>query len=130
LITTFGFFSIVGEPEHDFLAVRARTRRDLEELKSRFLPELGEILEGTGKDYKYAAMGHRNAVARAIGEIAMSIDYRDFRDTVLVHQGYRRASLYGRVSSMLWILQEEEQWFEPDGPGPQRTLRGPLETGK
>lgn len=112
LVTTFGFFSIVLEPGQDILTVRARTRHDLEELKNRFLPELGEIIEGAGKDYKYEATCHRNAVARAVGEIVMGIDYSKFRDSVLTLQGYRRASLYGRIWSMLWILQEEEQWFE------------------
>jgi hypothetical protein len=112
LITTFGFFSIVQEPGHDVLTVRARTRHDLEELKNRFLPELGEIIEEADGDYKYRAMGCRHAVARAVGEIAMSIDYRNLRDSVLALQGYRRASLYGRIWNMLWILQEEERWFD------------------
>jgi hypothetical protein len=44
----------------------------------------------------------------------MSIDYRDLRDSVLALQGFRRATLYGRIWNILWTLQEEEHWFDPE----------------
>ncbi|OPY60264.1 MAG: hypothetical protein A4E57_04512 [Syntrophorhabdaceae bacterium PtaU1.Bin034] len=114
VITTFGFFSIVQEPKHNTLMVRARTKRDLQELRERHLPELGEIVEGADPDYKYSATAPREAVARVFGETAMSIDYRDLRDSVLALQGFRRATLYGRIWNILWTLQEEEHWFDPE----------------
>jgi len=112
LITTFGFFSIVQKPGDDILVVRARTRQDLDRLKIKYIPELGEIIQGTDEDYKYVADGPRDAVARAVGEIAMTIDYRDLRESVLTLQGYRRAMLYERIWNILWKLQVEEQWFD------------------
>lgn len=111
LITTFGFFSIVQDNTNGLLAARARTRRDMDALRSRYLPEMGEIAEDGNDDYKYVAQVPREALARAMSEIAMHIDYQDFRDSVLALQGYRRSMLYERIWNILWKLQEEEQWF-------------------
>ncbi len=113
LLTTFGFFDIVQEAGGDSLSVRARTKHDLQEFERRYVPELGKIMEGTDPDYRYKAAAPREAVARAVGEIAMNIDYPCFRDSVLMLQGFRRATLYGRIWNMLWSLQEEEQWYDP-----------------
>ncbi len=114
LITTFGFFSVVRKPGDDNLIVRARTRYDLQELRERFLPELGETTENAVADYKYSASVRRDAAARAIGEIVMNIDYASLRDRVLSLQGFCRALVYGRISNILWGLQEDEQWFDPN----------------
>lgn len=113
LITTFGFFSIVQDNNNGSLAARARARRDIDELKSRYLPEMGEIIEDSEDDYRYFARVPREALARAMFEIAMDINYCNFRDSVLVLQGYRRSMLYERIWNILWKLQEEEQWFSP-----------------
>lgn len=113
LVTTFGFFDIIHGREDDLLVVRARTKRDLQELKERYLPELEDAPQD-GSDYKYSATAPREAVSRAMGEIARKIDYPSLRESVLARQGFLRATLYGRISSMLWTLQEDEQWFEPN----------------
>lgn len=82
LITTFDFFRVVQKPGDDIFIVRTRTRQDLGRVKTKYIPELGEIIQGTDEDYKYVAGGPHDAVARAVGEIAMTIDYRDLRESV------------------------------------------------
>ncbi len=54
LFTRYGFFSVV-EKEKGKLTVRARVKRDLENLKNKYKMELGEceILENVGTDYEY-----------------------------------------------------------------------------
>lgn len=111
LVTTFGFFSIIRDRDEDVLVVRARTRRDLQELKERYLPELKDVTKN-GLDYRYSGSAPHEAVARALSEIARDIDYPSLRESVLGRQGFLRATLYERISSMLWTLQEDEHWFD------------------
>jgi hypothetical protein len=109
LITTFGFFSIVEKPEDrgtGHLTVRARVREDLEQLKAKHLPELGAISESRHSDYRFRARATREAVARAMAQVAREIDYDNFKDAVASRQGYDRAKAYGRVWTELYRLQK------------------------
>lgn len=113
LMTTFGFFDIIQDRDADVLMVRARTRRDLEALRERYLPELQDAPQN-GSDYRYSGSAPREAVSRAMSEIVRDIDYPGLKESVLGRQGFLRATLYGRISSMLWTLQDDEHWFEPN----------------
>lgn len=108
LLTPIGFFSIVRKPwdgDGDTLTVRARVREDLDALRERFLPELGEIADDPKADYRYRAQAPREAVADAARRLAASIDYDNFKDEVAARQGAKRAHLYHDVWSVLYRLQ-------------------------
>jgi len=106
LMTNFGFFSVVQKKGNDILTVRARVRSDLEALKEKYIPTLGQILEGKGTDYKYRAKVSREDLSGAMQKIVMDIDYSNFKDSVAKQQGYKRASIYGEVWSDLMSLQK------------------------
>jgi 8-oxo-dGTP pyrophosphatase MutT (NUDIX family) len=108
LITRYGFFSIVekpGDKAKACLTVRSRVREDLERLRAALLPELGEIAESQSNDYRFRAKASKPAVAQAMAQAAMDIDYSNFKNTVSKEQGYARAHLYGDVWSVLYQLQ-------------------------
>lgn len=46
LHTIDGFYSVVRTPGDELLTVRARAYADLDRLRSRYLPELGEVQVG------------------------------------------------------------------------------------
>lgn len=108
LMTPIGFFSIVEKPydRHDgTLTVRARVEGDLTSLKSHYLPELGEIQPDQGTDYRYRATAPREAVAQALSQLTLDLDYSNFKDEVSRVQGYERARVYGEVWNRLYRLQ-------------------------
>tara|TARA_Y100000034_G_scaffold113970_1_gene149553 strand:+ start:355 stop:693 length:339 start_codon:yes stop_codon:yes gene_type:complete len=98
LFLPFGFFSIVQKPNRsDALCIRARWPGDLETLRERYLPELSDTEAFTGTDYQYRAWAPHDAVKRALGEIAGSIDYNNFKNKV----DSDRQSPYMQVWSIL-----------------------------
>ena len=108
LMTPIGFFSIVEKPDDwdaGTLTVRARVEGDLTALKARYLPELGEIQAHLGTDYRYRAVAPREAVARALSQLTLDLDYSNFKDEVYRVQGYERARVYGEVWNSLYRLQ-------------------------
>lgn len=109
LMTPLGFFSIVEKPHDRYdgtLTVRARVEGDLSALKARYLPELGDIQADQGTDYRYRAKAPRPAVARALSQLALDLDYSNFKDEVSRVQGDERARVYGEVWGSLYSLQE------------------------
>jgi len=111
LITPIGFFSIVQKPDdraEDTLTIRARVADDLVALRESYLPALGPVQTGGGTDYRYRAIAPRHAVAEAMSQLAMSLDYSNFKNEVARQQGYPRAQLYGRVWDTLYSLQQDD----------------------
>jgi hypothetical protein len=107
-ITTIGFFSVVEKPEdvgRCTLTIRSRVRSDLENLRDRYLPDMGEILESTRSDYRFRAVAPRGAVSAAMAALVAEIDYGNFKDAVAQKQGYGRAQVYGHVWGVLYGLQ-------------------------
>lgn len=110
LMTPIGFFSIVEKPYDRYdgmLTVRARVEGDLTSLKSRYLPELGQIQADQGTDYRYRATAPREAVARALSQLTLDLDYSNFKDEVNRMQGHERARVYGEVWHCLYRLEEK-----------------------
>ena len=109
LITTTGFYSIVQKPwdkEDGTLTVRARARADLETLRARGLPELGEVKEDGDADYRFRAQATKAAVARAFNDQITAIDYDNFKTAVGKRQGAARARIYHDVWDALLPIQE------------------------
>src|SRR4051812_10585895 len=104
LLTPRGFYSVVahrGRPDH--LLVRARARGDLE-LLDDLLPDI-QIEHTPDRDYSWRTVVLRYDWAAAVGRLAQEIDYPNFKNRVAEVQGYERASLYGKVWSILLRLQ-------------------------
>lgn len=104
LMTATGFYSIVQKPwdkEDGTLTVRARARADLEALRARGLPELGEVKEDADADYRFRAQATKAAVARALHDQVTAINYDNFKTAVGRRQGAGRARVYHEVWDVL-----------------------------
>ena len=87
LFTSKSFISIVQKPgDTDLLTVRGRIKGDIENL----FPD-AKVEANKGTDYKYRAKVPRKAVAKALQDQVMAIDYPNFKSTVKErkrHDGY------------------------------------------
>jgi 8-oxo-dGTP pyrophosphatase MutT (NUDIX family) len=133
LITNFGFLSIVEKPEDEeeaLLTIRARVRSDLDALRHKYLPALGPISKDAGTDYKYRARAPRLAVASALGQLALEIDYSNFKDSVAKNQGSERATLYHELWDVLYKLQTKKSAESPLGKSKKMSYGGVLLNGE
>lgn len=76
------------------------------------------VLEWKGRDYPYRVLVWREHWARFMYEQSMAISYRNFKDEVKKKQGYRRASIYGRIWGVLLDVSKEHL---PVAPVARRT---------
>lgn len=116
LITPFGFFSVVQKHGTDHLTVRARVAADLDALRARYLPELGETVTGAGTDYPHRATCSHAAFAAAQVKVALDIDYANFKSHVAQTQGSARAKLYSELWSVLHKLEKLDRGVNPWPP--------------
>ena len=105
LMTDFGFFSIVQKEGEQNLTVRARVKQDLLNLKERYLPGLQAIEETQYADYRYRVRVQREIFAEVLRDIALDIDYPNFKNSVARRQGKARALAYEDVWQRLYGLQ-------------------------
>ncbi|MBK6323060.1 MAG: hypothetical protein IPF38_12965 [Burkholderiales bacterium] len=78
IFTSKSFISIVQKPgDTDLLTVRARIKSDIEAV---FPGAKVEVNKGT--DYKYRAKVPRQAVATAVRDQVMALNYPNFKSTV------------------------------------------------
>ena len=84
LITPSFFVSVVAKDPagQDRLCVRARTRGDLERLRTLYCPGLTKPEGGTGTDYEWRSYVDRTSWAKALGRMAFTLDYRNMKDRV------------------------------------------------
>jgi ADP-ribose pyrophosphatase YjhB (NUDIX family) len=129
LLTPLGFFSIVRKPDDvgwGTLTVRARVKSDLEALREHCLPDLGEIEENAGTDYRYRAKAKRSQVAEALAKLVQDLDYENFKNEVAKKQGKHRAAAYGKVWDVLCKLQtgsEQHPSLKSDDLAPREKPR-------
>ena len=97
LITNFGFFSIVQKTGDRDLTIRSRVKGDLEALRKKYLPGLGEITKSDVTDYRYRAKVSSAELAEAMGKIIRDITYDNFKNCVAEQQGHKRAHIYHKV---------------------------------
>jgi len=106
VVSNVGFFSIVHKPEDPGeLTIRARVREDLEALKEFYLPSMSDIIESDDSDYRYRGFASYEAVGAALGEISDDIDYRNFKNEILLKYGAERATIYSEVWGRLFRLR-------------------------
>jgi hypothetical protein len=108
LITTAGFYSIVQKPGEKDLTIRSRVRKDLEALRDKYLPNLGEIVRNENTDYRYRAKVSQADCAKAVSQMVRDIDYNNFKNTVAKVQGHDRSRVYSNVWEDLLALEKEE----------------------
>jgi hypothetical protein len=103
-----GFYSIVTAEEfgHD-VQVRARSRADLDRLRTTYFPTLGEPVHKSGHDYPWRAFTTRQELAECLGKVALALDYSNFKDTAAHRLGHERAHTYGRVWSVCREIEHE-----------------------
>ena len=78
------FFSVIQHnKDPELVLIRGRIKGDLEKLKEKYLPNLGEIVATpTGADYPYRALAWKVEYAEAVKKIALGIDYTNFKSSV------------------------------------------------
>jgi hypothetical protein len=98
IFTRVGFFSCIADKDSsEHMIVRARVRRDIDQLRSTYMPDLGEVIALPNRDYPFRAKIYKNDFADGMAQIALDIDYTNFKNTVAAEQGYPRAKIYGHV---------------------------------
>jgi len=125
LFSTVGFFSIVqcdanstyestafpklnsGELVTDVLSVRARVPEDLDALRAKYAPKLGETVLIPGRDYPARAYIQREAWAEAMVRIVLDLSYKNYKSEVARVQGVDRAHLYGDVWSVMYGAEQK-----------------------
>lgn len=94
------FLSIVQEPsKRAHLLVRARVKGDIQ----RIWPN-AKVQRTPHRDYAYRASILRQAVAAAIAERILGIDYGNFKNSVDEHERHRS---YARVWGVMFELQSQ-----------------------
>jgi hypothetical protein len=111
LLTPIGFFSIVKKPYDEpgpkgTVTIRARAKEDLQQLGKRYLPSMGPIEEATNADYRFRATAKQTDVGMAVAELALHIDYSNFKNEVYRQQGATREMIYSQVWTTLRQIQE------------------------
>ena len=92
----FGFYSIVQKPGDDDLTVRARTRADLDALRSKYMPELGPDL-GMATDYQHRAKISHTDFARGVSKIVGDLHYSNVKGETMRQSGAERCTVYSKV---------------------------------
>lgn len=99
LFHPLGFASIVtNETDPATLVARSRFPGDLQKL----FPGC-RVRKTPSADYLYRTTVTREKVATRLAEMAMAIDYPNFKDTI---QDMTRAATYGDVWEILYFAQE------------------------
>jgi len=117
-----GFFSVVrkgGGP--DTLQVRARCAQDLSVLR-QWCPGLEAFTHTPNADYAYRAIVSRQDFAAALSQMALDIDYDNFKDVVARRGGgEQRMTVYHRIWGLLadWQATLLRRRRGPRGRGPQ-----------
>lgn len=110
LMTKYGFYSAVADRDRpDGVVVRARARKDLEQLC-----ELGgldpDVIVGPNShsDYRWRIFMGRDRWEPLVGQLVANIDYPNFKSAV-GERDPRRAGIYGNVWGELLQVQLDEQ---------------------
>ena len=98
IFTRVGFFSCIADKDNESgMIVRARVRRDIDQLRETYMPELGEVISLPNRDYPFRAKISKVDFAMGMSNVAIDIEYTNFKNTVATEQGYPRAKVYSRV---------------------------------
>ena len=116
VFTSIGFFSAVAtgsimEDGAKEIAIRARAHEDITRLANLIGTLSGgdkpEILMLPNRDYPYRIHVADLTWMTAIADIAMEIDYTNFKSNVSKVDGYDRAQVYSKVWSVMLDLERK-----------------------
>jgi hypothetical protein len=108
LFTTIGFYSVTQVKENpDLLQVRARVRGDLDNLRTKYMPELTPTVQLPGRDYPYRAYTDRAGLSAAMVQIVHDLTYSNFKSEVVVTQGLAREQLYHEVWHVMYNAEKK-----------------------
>jgi hypothetical protein len=119
LVTTFGFYSVVRKPwdrDRGTLTVRARAREDLEALRAKYLPTLGEVAEDESADYRFRAQAPCEDVAKAFADAVGDIDYDNFKAAISERMGFARERIYHDAWRAFLAIQGRKRSPRSAGP--------------
>lgn len=119
LLTPRGFFSAVQKPgdgKDEMLTIRGRSKADLENLKD-LLPESEPYEEKGYTDYPWRIRVSQKDWALAVAQMALEINYSNFKDEVKHTQGATRAGIYSRVWSTLLDIEGKRTYNTPSYGG-------------
>jgi len=130
LFTPNFFVSVVQKPQdkrRDTLTLRTRNRADIDALIAAHFPD-AKPYRVAHSDYEWRIRVPKQAFAEAVSQMALDIDYANYKDEVTRRQGRERHDVYLRVWSALlsisdraplrwWNSDESEEW-------PARARRG------
>src|SRR5688500_536584 len=123
VMTERGFFSAVQDREVPTrLLIRARCEEDIRNLKD-LLPD-SEPWRLERSDYEWRLSCTVAEWAGALANMALDIDYPNFKSAIKERQGKRRADIYMRVWSALLSLEPRVAQYR------QRTLLNPRRSRK
>lgn len=107
-----GFFSVVQhKAAPQLLLVRARDRRDLDDLRELYMPKLGKTIETYSADYPYRAVITKKHYSKGMVRISYDIDYTNFKTMTAKELGPERASAYHKVhSATMEIDDRSDHW--------------------
>ena len=108
LFTTIGFFSVVQKSGTDFLTIRARSKTDLDNLRSKYLPELSATVSGSGTDYPFRGKVSHSVFADAMVKMVADIKYDNFKSEVDRKMGHERERIYSDVWRSLRKIENEK----------------------
>lgn len=126
LITTRGFYSAVAKREDGdtHVTVRARNKQDLDNLAD-LLPDCKPYKQKGYTDYEWRLRCTKDQWAETVAILAKEIDYSNFKDEVKRKQGWKRASTYGRVWSVLLDLERPGRFkYSTRGTSKKGTSKG------
>jgi hypothetical protein len=124
LFTPDFFVSVVEKPQDrskGTLTVRTRNRADMDALTTKYFPN-AKPYKVKHSDYEWRIRVPKVAWAEAVKQMAMEIDWNNFKDEVTKRQGWDRHDVYLRVWKALlsisdrprrgWRYRNDE--FEPE----------------
>ena len=111
IYTQFGFFSAVKKKNTDFITIRARVKKDLENLKVHYGAVMSDIVATKNTDYPYRAAMWPDKFVELVTKIAADVTYDNFKDRVMDTQGIAREEVYADV----WLATRKLTQLEKEG---------------
>lgn len=93
LYTRYGFYSAVQKHNEEGITVRSYNKEDLKNLVSRFQLDV-PIIYTPNNDYTYRIKITRGVWGTIVGELALDVDYENFKGEIAKTQSWQRIAGY------------------------------------
>lgn len=106
VMTDTGYYSATSKDGR--MQIRARQHEDLTALRTKYAPELSEMIETMDADYPYRAFCTAEQWGVICARIGSNVRYDNFKNNVYATQGAQRAGVYGSIWMTLLELETPE----------------------